>query len=333
MGGAESEALIQAIDNYVLYANNDGTRQNANGVSLLALSHNSFLGKKMIDKDFRLNFKGHEVNLWENLYVSESVWKLHQTIHALAQGDIQAPIVQNQVAETKAGQVLSLDATSPLVDATGVVATFTDDNLTAVRTIFGGVKSIENENSQLFLSVGAVQAMPTHTKGQYFAPAWEGQWYVMEYDSEEDPVWMPLAFENQYTDETGQVLTVYTAEVQFIRKIKDEVSTVGFFGDLVELFGDEQEPFPDNLAELEITFDANNQAVAHQVRPYQVIHQNEDDKRGHLAPGKETFEIQTGDEIRFLSTWLQFSKNGVDNNSTLLSNDVWDVRSHPNPGI
>jgi hypothetical protein len=310
MGGAESEPLIQAINNYVIHANNDGTRQNANGVSLLALSHNSFLGDKMIAKDFTLNFKGHEINLWENLYVSESVWQLHKAIHALAQGDTQAPIVQNQVADTKAGEVLSLDAASPLAEATGVLATFTDDNLTTVRTIFGGVKSIENEDNQLFLSVGAVQAMSTDTKGQYFAPAWNGQWYVIEYDSEENPVWMPLAFENKYTDESGQVLTVYTAEVQFIRKVKDEVSTVGFFGDLVELFGDEAEPFPDNLAELEITFDADNQAVAHQVRPYQVIHQNEDDKRGHLAPGKETFEIQANDEIRFLSTWLKFSSTG-----------------------
>jgi len=53
----------------VIHANNDGTRQNANGVSLLALSHNSFWGQKMIAKDFPLNFKGHEINLWENILI------------------------------------------------------------------------------------------------------------------------------------------------------------------------------------------------------------------------------------------------------------------------
>ncbi|RKZ60933.1 MAG: hypothetical protein DRR08_10050 [Candidatus Parabeggiatoa sp. nov. 2] len=310
IGGPESEALSQAIDNYVLHANNDGTRQNANGVSFLALNHNLYLSRKKVDKDQMVSFNGYEMNLWENLYVSESVWQLYKTIHALAQSDSQAPTVVDQVADARGGEFLNLDASDPLAQATGVVATFTDENLTTVRTIFGGVKSVEGEDNQLFLSVGAVQARPTEKNGQYFASAWDGQWYVMQYDEDEDPVWMPLAFENQYTDDTGQALTVYTAEVQFIRKVEDEVSTVGFFGDLVELFGDEEEPFPDDLAELEITFDANNNVVAHQVRPYLVIHENEADKRGHLAPGKETFDIQAGDEIRFLSTWLKFSPAG-----------------------
>jgi len=309
ISGPESNALIQAINNYVLHTNNDGSRKNANGVSLMALSHNMFSGEEIIEKDLRVSFKGHEINLWENLYVSASVWQLHKAIDALAKSDSQSPTVVAQ-ADARGGDVLSLDAFAPLAEATGVVATFTDENLTTVRTIFGGGKSIEGEDNKLFLSVGAVQTLPTKNNGQYFAPAWDGKWYTMQYDADEDPVWMPLAFESKYTDKTGQELTVYTAEVQFVRKVEDEVSTVGFFGDLVEMFGDEKEPFPDNLAELEITFDAKNQVVAHQVRPYLVIHQNEDDKRGHLAPGKETFEIQAGDEIRFLSTWLKFSPAG-----------------------
>lgn len=169
-----------------------------------------------------------------------------------------------------------LRSTTPSMSVT--TATFSDENMKNVRTIYGNILNGS------FLATAIIEAKPmldqNGTAQTYFTPIWNQKWYTFVYEEGKQSVWMPLMFKERHAN--GNVL--YEAEIDYINSKKDYTNRP------------EDEKF--DLARLEITVNSNNELVSHNIKPY-TVEENNGTQRFVFA--KTLGELKIGDQVRFYS--------------------------------
>jgi hypothetical protein len=274
------DELIVAAKAFVIHAKNDGTRPNANGVSIAPPENNGGDAQTYTASESWLSFQ----NAYVALKSGDTTRPQVQDVNANANsGDFEWPadVAEKRSADDsmppflkgeRAGFVaMPAGARRSLSgNVKGMSATFSDDNLESVTAIFG----IEYEKT--FIAVAEVEAYPTTVSGQYFTPAWNKEWYCVTYNPSQDTEWMPLTFEDRY-EEDGKEYTVYVAEIDYYENGSGEAET----------------------AILELVVDENNVVVDHSVRTYEVLYDGEDDEEGDIRFDRTEKQIEVGDKIRF----------------------------------
>jgi len=159
-------------------------------------------------------------------------------------------------------------------------ATFSDENLKHVRTIYGNV--VDGD----FLSTAILQAKPlgdkNGTQQTYFTSVWNQKWYTfMPSDTAQMSEWIPLVFTERLSN--GNV--IYEAEV-------DYVNSTGDYSNYPE--GDKYD-----FARLEIVVDENNKLISNTIKPYNV--KLSDDGQETIVFAKTAGGLKIGDQIRFFS--------------------------------
>ena len=263
---ASLDALLDAIDRFVVYANHDGSRPNSSGIAVDA--------PKNTDRRYDAN------------KVSDA-WRDFQSAYAAYRnGDTAAPTVVAsddnadpstlQFAPDVAGQVEYVD---------GIAVTFEDENLASVSAIYGYVQPFIYEDGtvdEYFMTVAEVEAYPTETAGEYFAPAWDRWWFTVEYDSQEQTAWIPASFAGRY-ELGGQDYTEYTAEIDYHQAGRD--------------YGDNEEPY--DLGVMTLVVDSSGAIVDHYIQTYGYVFYGPDDEEGTLQFDRATFRLSPGDAVRF----------------------------------
>ena len=193
-----------------------------------------------------------------------------------------------QASDTSADpQFLQLDpdVAELFLDSEGTVATFDDENLTKVTTIYGFLEPIEFEDGaveEYFMIVAELEAYPTETEGEYFTPPWDKWWFTVEYDAEEFSAWIPASFIS-FFEEDGQEFTVYTAEIDYYRAGKDYS---GY-------------EFPADFATMTLIVDEFLDVVDYYVQTYKFMFSGPDDEEGTVQIDKATLKITPGDAVQF----------------------------------
>jgi len=164
-------------------------------------------------------------------------------------------------------------------------ATFSDENMKNVRTIYGNILKGS------FLATAIIEAKPmldqNGTAQTYFTPIWNQKWYTFIYEEGKQSVWMPLMFKERHAN--GNV--IYEAEIDYINAKKD--------------YNNEAEDEKFDLARLEITVNSNNELVSHNIKPY-TIEENNDTQRFLFA--KTLGALKVGDRVRFYSQAFDMAK-------------------------
>ncbi|MDD2790507.1 MAG: clostripain-related cysteine peptidase [Sulfurimonas sp.] len=175
--------LNTSFANYVIYAKNDGTRPNSNGVSIVPT-------------------QGYD-DYNQAVAPSNGWYALTRSMLGIISEDTTKPTITEQNAST-----------------IGTHATFTDTNLASVTTVYGNIIT-EADGTKYFASVATLPTTKTSNSGEYFTPTWDQKWYVMYFgDNVSDSSWLSLAFENAYTVADVNY-TTYSAEIEYIDVNKD----------------------------------------------------------------------------------------------------------------
>ncbi|MDQ7046437.1 MAG: clostripain-related cysteine peptidase [Sulfurovum sp.] len=167
-----------------------------------------------------------------------------------------------------------LRSTNPIMNVT--TATFSDDNLNQVKTVYGNI--VDGE----FLTTAILQAKPTaDNNGTYFTPIWNQKWYTFTYEDNKQSAWIPLVFKQRLSN--GNV--IYVTEI-------DYVNSKGDYSDYIE--GNKFD-----YARLEIVIDENNNLVSNTIQPYTI----EVDTNGKetILLSKTAGSLKIGDKVQFYS--------------------------------
>lgn len=320
--------VISAIDSYVVYSKDDGSRSNSSGVAVFGLNDEGTMyswlgteGSKLSDNWYnavqayqalgKTDTQKPKVeeekatttistNEWENyvrqecaLYLEiEDNQKLAESYYAqcLADygivGETSAKLRRNgtSIFLGEEGAFINKNSKSKLRNTEATInvttATFSDDNLKQVRTVYG------NMVDGSFLTTAIIQAKPLNKKDgikqTYFTPIWNQNWYTMMPSSTStQSEWMPFVFRERRSN--GEV--VYDVEI-------DYVDTKGDYSGYAE-----GEKF--DYARLEVVVDNNNKLVSNIVKPYTIIKSEDGSETIHFGKTKGSLEI--GDKIIFYS--------------------------------
>ena len=258
--------LMAAIDRFVVHSNQDGSRSNSFGVAIDA------------PENTEAEYSDYKIN---------DTWLGFQSAYSgLLLSDITPPVAE--ASDTSADpQFLQLDPdiADQFGDSEGTVATFNDENLTKVTTIYGFLELIEFEDGaveEYFMIVAELEAYPTEIEGEYFTPPWDQWWFTVEYDPDEFTAWIPASF-TSFFEEDGQFYTVYTAEIDYYQPDKDYS---GY-------------EFPADFATMTLIVDDFMEVVDYYIQPYKYMFSGPDDEEGTLQIDKATLEIAPGDAIQF----------------------------------
>ena len=235
---ASLNRLIGAVDSFVVHSNHDGSRPNSYGIAIDAPEN--------ADK-----CRVYKVN--------ETWLDFQDTYRVYLQGDTEPP-----------------ELTDSYSDADGAtVASFYDENLAAVTTLYGFVESVESED--YFMVVAELEAYPTEYEGEYFTPVWDQRWFTVEYDSGEQTAWIPASFAARFVVDDGREYTAYVSEIDYYRA---------------------DASIPDT-AVMTLVVDEDMEVVDHQIHAYQLVFTCPDDEEGMVLFDKATFRIEPGDAAQF----------------------------------
>lgn len=315
--------LISAVDGYVVYSKQDSSRPNSNGVSIAPVDYDaSRVSQYMLNSNWialqqaYAQLKAGDTTAptvqnedssthsndfeWDSSVVSDvCVDQQSQREKAVERSVTAPPFLQGERAAfiTSISAHKDISGTTTLT-AQGVSATFSDENLAKVITIFGfELDAYENRpNDIYYMTVGALEAYPTTTTGQYFTPKWNKKWYSVAYDpGAEMTEWMPMMFEGRYCKD-GITNTIYYAEIDYIEAGKD-------YSDY---------DYPVDLAVLRIIVDDNNQVLNHLVQTYKILYSDDNDTVGHVQYDKATKQLQSGDKIQFFTYGFHLTDSSQD---------------------
>ena len=234
--------LIGAVDDFVIHSKHDGSRPNSFGIAIDAPEN---AGKE---------------------YEEYSAYKVNETWL-----DFQGTYLDYLLSDTEPPEL-----TDSYSDADGaMVATFSDENLAGVTTLYGFVESVESED--YFMVVAELEAYPTEYEGEYFTPVWDQRWFTVEYESGRQTAWIPASFAERFVAEDGGEYTTYVSEIDYYL---------------------EDASVPDT-AVMTLLVDENMAVVDHQIQPYQYVYTSQEDEEGAVRFDKATFRIEAGDAAQF----------------------------------
>ena len=234
--------LIGAVDDFVVHSDHDGSKPNSFGIAIDAPEN---AGKE---------------------YEEYSAYKVNETWL-----DFQGTYLDYLLSDTEPPEL-----TDSYSDADGAtVATFSDENLAGVTTLYGFVESVESED--YFMVVAELEAYPTEYEGEYFTPVWDQRWFTVEYESGKQTAWIPASFAERFVAEDGREYTTYVSEIDYY--LKDA-------------------SVPDT-AVMTLLVDENMAVVDHQIQPYQYVYTSPEDEEGAVRFDKATFRIEDGDAAQF----------------------------------
>lgn len=200
-------------------------------------------------------------------------------------------------------------------NVTGTVTTFTEDTLKSVTTIYGFFLEVEGETDRYFMSIAEVEAYQTETENEYFSPKWNKNWYTVKYSSDEtlQTQWMPMIFAERVIA-NGKEYVRYNAEIDYYDSEKTYTGEYQY-----------------DFAILEILVNENNEVVEHQVTPYQVLFEDEDDTVGRVQYSKIKKQIKVGDKIQFFS--YGFNIDDATKDSWIEASDIITFDITPEFGV
>ena len=227
--------LVGAIDSFVVHSKHDGSRPNSFGIAIDAPEN-----------------AGKEYEKFSAYKVNETWLDFQDTYLDYLQSDTEPP-----------------EVTGPYIGADGeTVVAFDDENPAWVTTLYGFVESVGSED--YFMVVAELEADPTgYEVDEYYTPAWDGRWFTVEYNSEEQTAWIPASFSERF-EQNGLEYTAYLSEIDYYRAGASVPYT----------------------AVMTLVVDENMKVVRHQIHPYQ-------EKDGEVQFDKSTFRIEPGDVVQF----------------------------------
>ena len=179
--GANLDELMDAIDQFVIHSDHDGSRPNSFGIAIDAPE-------------------------LENMYEDYSDYKVSAWLD-----------FQEAYEELRLSDSVSPGVVADFANSDGVWATVYDKHLAEVRGIYGFVDPVAFEDGSVedyFMVVAELEAYPTETEGEYFVPAWDQWWFTLEYDPGQQTAWIPASYVDWFEDD-GQEYTLYEAEIDF----------------------------------------------------------------------------------------------------------------------
>ena len=184
--GSQLNALMDAIDQFVVHSNHDGSMPNSFGIAIDAP---------------------------ENTDTKYAAYKINDTWL-----DFQAEYEALREGDTISPELVAWEAYED-----GWLITFHDDNLAWVTILYGFLEPVEFDDGSVeeyFMVVAELETYPTEYTGEYFAPAWDQFWLTVQYDPDQQTAWIPASFDSLF-EQDGQTYWVYTAEIYYHQAGKD----------------------------------------------------------------------------------------------------------------
>ncbi len=182
---ADLEALIAAVDRFVVHTNHDGAMPNAHGIAIDA------------PENVEHEYASYKLNdLW---------WEFQLVYLDFRNGDSDPP---EMIIE--------------LIDSDGAFATVLDERLARVTTLYGYIETFEFDDgpSDYFMVVAEEPALPSEIEDVYLAPSWDQIWFTVQYDPNADTAWIP-AFLSETFELDGRTYLAYVAEIELYQANKD----------------------------------------------------------------------------------------------------------------
>ncbi len=322
-------SLIEALDKAVLYNKEDGTRPNSFGISIIPP-----------DQGLNLEEGKHVSRAWYNLAKAyDDLKKADETAPEATDVALQTTLEYARIGSAAGAEGAALGgapaaAARPRLPAflsgerrafvpmpaqpestpeciQGMAATFRDDNLAAVTSVFG--IQYEDGADAFFLSLGEVEAYATTTEHRYFTPAWNRQWYTVSLDPARTAAWLPLIFQETYETDEGR-FTVYAGAVDFREHGK-------------EYSADD----PQDDAVLEIVVDEGNRVVDYAIRPYELRGKSPANPDGQIWFSRLTKKLEPGDRVRFYA--YAYHRDDPARDAWILASEWLAVRQAPVFGV
>lgn len=166
----------------------------------------------------------------------------------------------------------------------GLLVSFADALLTEVRTIYG-----VDANADGTLSVIAdFPANPTAIGNQWLAPVWDRQWFGVRSGSNGPVSTLPLSLVDSRLQDGAQV-RVYQTRVDYV--------------DASANYSGNAQPF--DTAYLELVVNDANQVIDHEVKPFIIQYENEQDTTGEVVFERTTKKLKAGDRLQLYAATLQ----------------------------
>lgn len=324
-----AQNVINAVNQYVIYSREDGTRPHSNGVAIAKLDLNNF------------------ANIYGDLDTPTKTWLSSMKSFAkLKADDVTPPVVQEQEADTQLNledetkSIVAYCATLEDFDTKECLAIFgltledagLDRSLShSVSQLFGGERasfiarsgtrantikatlaSFDDAEGNLadvktlygniidgqFLSTAILDAtkrVGSTTPNQYYTPNWNQKWYTTLYNDTNESAWIPMIFQERKLDsKTNSIVTTYVFEVDYIDGSRD--------------YSDYDADVAFDYAQIEVVLDQNNTLVSHRIKPYTV---DFIDDKEIIKYGKTAGEIKVGDQLRFYSKSFDMNTKDV----------------------
>ena len=183
---ADLEALIEAVDRFVVHASHDGAMPDAHGVAIDA------------PENVEAEYSSHKVSdLW---------WDFQLAFLDFLDGDAEPP-----------------EVIIASFDSDGAFATVWDERLATVSTLYGFVESIEIDDGtapDYFMVVAEEEAVATGIEDFYLAPSWDQIWFTVEYNPGAETAWIPAFLAGSFELE-GRTYLTYVAEIELYQANKD----------------------------------------------------------------------------------------------------------------
>ncbi len=180
------EALIHAVDRFVVHSRHDGTRPNSHGIAIDP------------PEKYEAQYAAYKVS---------DAWREFQNAYGYYLRDDSDPPVLVDLEVYEEGERV----------------VFQDDNLAYVSSLYGYVDQIAFDDGSVdeyLMVVAEFAAEPTENPGEYFAPKWDRWWLVVQYDPDEESAWIPAVYDGAFEEE-GRRYFVFTTEVDYRRAGKD----------------------------------------------------------------------------------------------------------------
>lgn len=292
-----TQAVNDAYNKYVIYAKEDGTRPNSNGVTIAPPQGYDDYNEDVASSDAWYGMTRSMIDIIADDSTSPTISEQDNEAEA-TEGDFEyydeAPALNRSASSSSFLGTLSSFATTKATNmratdpVSGTRASFHDSNLASVKTVYGNI--IEDGGTNYFASVATLQALKTTKADEYFTPTWNQEWYIMYYgDSESESTWLPLEFENSYTSD-GVKYRTYSAEIDYMNADKDYSAYP------------EDDKF--DYAKLSITVDENETVTLSSVRPYKIVYQSAEDETGSVLYDKASYPLKDGDKIKLLAEYF-----------------------------
>lgn len=276
--------LISAIDRFVIYARDDGSRPYSSGIAISAPENIEYTAADSVSDAWR-RFQGAFVRWIEDDTTTPRVASFESEV------DPSVLAVDEEQADLFVGSDVAL-------------AVFEDENLIEVTTIYGFVYPYFGSDGELedyFWPVAHLEAYPTENAGEYFTPPWDQWWFTIEYAPGEPTVPVPAVSDRRFEID-GETFTTYTVELLYHQAGKDYT-------------GDE---FPAEDAVMTIVVNEYMEVVDYYIQTYQYLYSGPDDTEGTVQFDKNTLRIAPGDEVQFWAwaynledpqedTWIDYS--------------------------